>query len=60
LFRGIDVADARHVVTRFVPGEEARPAEGMTSDTVVKRVDKLLKEGFRVHRVLEAELQLNR
>lgn len=54
LFLGLDVADARHVVTRFVPGEGAKPAEGMTSDTVVKRVDKLLKEGFRVHCVYEA------
>src|SRR5688500_15435999 len=54
LFLGLDVADARHVVTRFVPGEGAKPAEGMTGDTVMKRVGKLLKEGFRVHCVYEA------
>src|SRR5258706_14863728 len=54
LFLGIDVADARHVVTRFVPGEGAKPAEGMGTATLVKRVDKLLKEGFQVHCVYEA------
>jgi transposase len=54
LFLGIDVAAARHVVTRFVPAEGVKPAEGMTSDTLVKRVAKLLKEGFRVHCVYEA------
>lgn len=54
LFLGIDVAAARHVVTRFVPGEGAKPAEGMTSETVVKRVAKLLKAGFAVHCVYEA------
>ncbi len=54
LFLGIDVADARHVVTRFVPGEGAKPAEGMTSETLVRRVGKLLKEGFCVHCVYEA------
>lgn len=54
LFLGIDVAAARHVVVRFVPAEGAKPAEGMTSETLVKRVAKLLKEGFRVHCVYEA------
>ena len=54
LFLGIDVADSRHVVTRFVPGEGAKPAEGMNTATLVKRVEKLLKEGFHVHCVYEA------
>jgi transposase len=54
LFLGIDVAAVRHVVARFVPTEGVKPAEGMTSDTLVKRVEKLLKEGFRVHCVYEA------
>jgi transposase len=54
LFLGLDVADARQVVTRFVPGEGAKPAEGMTSDTVIKRVEKFIKGGFRVHCVYEA------
>jgi hypothetical protein len=54
LFLGLDVADARHVVTRFVPGEGTKPAEGMSTDTVIKRVGNLLKEGFRVHCVYEA------
>jgi hypothetical protein len=34
VFFGIDVADLRHVVTRFVPGEGAKPPEGMTTDTL--------------------------
>src|SRR5690606_38322483 len=54
LFLGIDVAAARHVVTRFVPGEGVQPAEGMTGETLVKRAGKLLKEGLRVHCVYEA------
>jgi len=54
LFLGIDVAAARHVVTRFVPTEGAKPAEGMTSHTLIKRVAKLLKSGLAVHCVYEA------
>jgi transposase len=54
LFLGIDVAAARQVVTRFVPAEGAKPAEGMTSETLVKRVTQLLKEGFCVHCVYES------
>ena len=54
IFLGIDAADARHVVTRFVPGEGAKPAEGMTTDTLLKRVAVLLKAGVRVHCVYEA------
>src|SRR5687767_14039238 len=47
IFLGIDAADARQVVTRFVPGEGPKPAEGMTKDTLVRRVAQLLKAGFR-------------
>jgi hypothetical protein len=38
MFLGIDAADARQVVTRFIPGEGPKPAEGMTKATLVKRV----------------------
>jgi transposase len=41
-------------VTRFVPGEGPKPAEGMSTTTLVKRVAGLLKDGFRVHCVYEA------
>src|SRR5258708_7192431 len=54
LFLGIDVADLKHVVTRFIPGEGAKPAEGMTTDTLLKRVAVLFKAGVRVHCVYEA------
>jgi len=54
MFLGIDAADARQVVTRFIPGEGPKPAEGMTKATLVKRVAQLLKAGFRVHAVYEA------
>jgi transposase len=54
LYLGIDVAAARHVVTRFVPGEGSKPAEAMITATLVKRVEQLLKQGFVVHCVYEA------
>jgi transposase len=54
IFLGIDAADLRQVVTRFIPSEGPKPAEGMTKDTLVKRVAQLLKAGFRVHCVYEA------
>lgn len=54
IFLGIDAADARQVVTRFIPSEGPKPAEGMTKDTLVKRVAQLLKAGLRVHCVYEA------
>jgi hypothetical protein len=54
LFLGIDAADARQVVTRFVPGEGPKPAEGMTKETLLKRVAQYLKAGFRVRCVYEA------
>jgi transposase len=49
VFLGIDAAKTRQVVARFVPGEGVKPAEGMTVDTLLKRVTQLLKSGVRVH-----------
>lgn len=54
LFLGIDAAAAKHVVTRFVPGEGAKPAEGMMTDTLLGRVAQWHKAGVRVHCVYEA------
>jgi transposase len=53
-FLGIDAADRRQVVTQIVGSESPKPAQGMTSETLVKRVAQLLKAGFRVHCVYEA------
>lgn len=49
IFLGIDVAKARHVVARFVPGEGVKPTEGMTTATLLARVEKyeLPKEWWR-------------
>lgn len=49
LFVGIDAAKHWQVVTRFVPGEGAKPAEKMTVETLLKRVAGWLKEGLKVH-----------
>jgi transposase len=54
VFFGIDAADARQVVTQIVAGESPKPAQGMTSETLLKRVAERLKAGFRVHCVYEA------
>ena len=54
VFFGIDAADARQVVTQIVAGESPKPAQGMTSETLIKRVVERLKAGFRVHCVYEA------
>jgi transposase len=54
LFLGIDAAKTKQVVVRFVPGEGAKPAEGMMAETLLKRVARLIKDGFRVHCVYEA------
>ena len=40
VFLGIDTASVRHVVARFVLGEGAKPAEGMTTVTLLARVAK--------------------
>ena len=54
IFFGIDAADARQVVTRFIPSEGPKPAESMTKETLLKRVVHHLKAGFRVRCVYEA------
>jgi len=54
VFLGIDAADARQVVTQIVAGESLKPAQGMTRETLLRRVAQLLKAGFRVHCVYEA------
>lgn len=54
VFIGIDAAAAKHVVTRFVPGEGVKPAEGMMTETLIRRVAQWLKSGVRVHCVYEA------
>jgi transposase len=54
IFFGIDAADAKQVVTRFIPGEGPKPAEGITKDTLLKRAAQYLKAGFRVRCVYEA------
>lgn len=53
-FLGIDAADVRQVVTQIVGKETPKPAQGMTRETLLKRVAQLLKAGFRVHCVYEA------
>jgi hypothetical protein len=50
---GIDTASVRHVVARFVLGEGAKPAEGMTTATLLARVAKWRKAGATVHCVYE-------
>ena len=45
IFFGIDAAKARQVVTRFVPGEGPKPAEGMSEDTLLRRVGQQLQLG---------------
>lgn len=54
LFVGIDTAKTWQVVTRFVPGEGAKPSEKMTVDTLLKRVSGWIKQGLRVHCVYES------
>jgi transposase len=54
VFLGIDTAKVRHVVARFVLGEGVKPAEGMTTATLLARVAKWRKAGAAVHCVYEA------
>ena len=54
VFLGIDAAKVRHVVARFVLGEGVKPAEGMTTVTLLARVAKWRKAGAAVHCVYEA------
>jgi transposase len=51
---GIDAADVKQVVTFVTAGESPKPAQGMSRETLLKRVAQLLKAGFRVHCVYEA------
>jgi len=48
IFFGIDA------VTQIVAGESPKPAQGMTRETLLKRVAEFLKAGFRVHCIYEA------
>ena len=50
---GIDTAKVRHVVARFVPGEGVKPAEGMSTATLLARVARWRKTAA-VHCVYEA------
>ena len=54
VFLGIDAADLRQVVTIIQAGESPKPAQGMTKETLLKRVAQLLKSGLRVRCVYEA------
>ena len=54
VFLGIDTASVRHVVARFVLGEGVKPAEGMTTATLLARVAKWRKAGAAVRCVYEA------
>lgn len=54
VYLGIDAAKTMQVVVRFVPGEGAKPAEGMLVETLLRRAERLIKDGFRVHCVYEA------
>jgi len=54
VFFGIDTASVRHVVARFVLGEGMKPAEGMTTATLLARVARWRKAGARMHGVYEA------
>lgn len=54
VFLGIDTASVRHVVARFVLGEGVKPAESMTTATLLARVGKWRKAGAAVHCVYEA------
>lgn len=54
VFLGIDTAKVRHVVARYVLGEGVKPAEGMTTATLLARVAQWRKAGAAVHCVYEA------
>ena len=54
VFLGIDTAKTKHVVSRFVLGEGAKPAEGMITATLLARVAKWRKAGAAVFCVYEA------
>ena len=47
LFVGIDTAKTWQVVTRFVPGEGAKPSEKMTVEVLLRRVAGWIKQGLK-------------
>lgn len=54
VFVGIDTAKLKQVVTRFIAGEGAKPAEAMNMDALLARIARWVKEGWQVHCVYEA------
>lgn len=54
LFVGIDTSKIKQVVTRLTPGEGPKPAEAMSAETLLTRIGRWVKEGWRVHCVYEA------
>ena len=54
VFLGIDTSARKHVVTRFIPGEGAKPAEGMHTERLLTKVATWVKDGVAVHCVYEA------
>ncbi len=54
VFVGIDTAKSKQVVTRFIAGEGPKPAEAMSVETLLTRIARWVKEGWRVHCVYEA------
>jgi transposase len=54
IFLGIDTSARKHVVTRFIPGEGAKPAEGMHTERLLTKVATWVKDGVAVHCVYEA------
>lgn len=54
IFPGIDTAAPKHVMTRLIPGEGAKPAEAMNTESLVARVAGWVKTGVAVHGVDEA------
>lgn len=53
VFFGIDTSANRQVVTIIETGESPKPAQGMTKETLLKRVAAYLKAGFAVRCVYE-------
>jgi len=54
IFLGIDTSAAKHVVTRLIAGEGPKPAEAMSTETLVAKVAKWVNAGVAVHCVYEA------
>lgn len=54
VFLGIDTSATKQAVTQFIPGEGAKPAEAMSTETLLGKVAKWVKAGVAVHCVYEA------